>query len=166
MGNFDLGALAQMFQSQLFGNNNTDDIPNIRNPFTNGPTATKEDGTFRPAIDVFDIPSAYIIHASLPGAKKSDINITYSSTSHSVTISGLIARPAEVTEEFLDTLALDERQIGIFERVVRLSGHGDDSKTTGVDVDGISAKLEDGVLRVEVPKVEDEWTEVRKVDVE
>lgn len=150
-----------MFQSHLFGDNNA---PQFRSGFPNN-TTTNNDGSFQPAIDVFDTPSAYLIHASLPGAKKSDINITYSAANHSVTISGLIVRPAEVNEEMLDTLALDERQIGIFERLLRLNGNGQQSGTA-VDVEGISAKLEDGVLRVEVPKIEDEWTEVKKVDIE
>jgi len=35
-----------------------------------------------------------------------------------------------------------------------------------VDGDAISAKLEDGVLIVTVPKVEKEWTEVKRVDIQ
>lgn len=59
------------------------------------------------------------------------------------------------------TLAQDERAIGMFERSVRLT------EGVKVDVEGIGAKLEEGVLRVVVPKeLGEEWTEVRKVDVE
>lgn len=35
-----------------------------------------------------------------------------------------------------------------------------------MDAEGITAKLEDGVLRVEVRKEEEGFVEVRKVDVE
>jgi len=49
----------------------------------------------------------------------------------------------------------------MFERSVRLT------EGVKVDVEGIGAKLEEGVLRVVVPKeLGEEWTEVRKVDVE
>jgi len=59
-------------------------------------------------------------------------------------------------------MVVDERQIGLFERSIKLSN--DD---VSIDVDGISAKLEEGILIVTVPKLlQDEWTEVRKVDIE
>jgi len=62
----------------------------------------------------------------------------------------------------LNTMVVDERQIGLFERSIKLSN--DD---VSIDVDGISAKLEEGILIVTVPKLlQDEWTEVRKVDIE
>jgi HSP20 family protein len=35
-----------------------------------------------------------------------------------------------------------------------------------IDSFGITAKMEDGVLVITVPKVEREWTEIRKVDIE
>lgn len=129
-----------------------------------GAQAGAEDGTFTPEIDVFDTPSAYIVHASLPGAKKPDISITYSATRSSVNISGVVTRPG-VDEELMSTLALDERKVGAFERNVRLD------ESVKIDEDGISAKLEDGVLRVTIPKVvldeeEEEYIDVKKVELE
>lgn len=32
---------------------------------------------FSPAVDVFDTPTTYVLHVSLPGAKKEDIGINY-----------------------------------------------------------------------------------------
>jgi len=62
----------------------------------------------------------------------------------------------------LNTMVSDERQIGLFERSIKL-----DSEDVSVDIDGIGAKLEEGILVVTVPKLlPDEWTEVRKVDIE
>lgn len=55
-----------------------------------------------------------------------------------------------------------ERSVGLFERRVVLKG--DDGGA--VDKDGITAKLEDGVLVVMVPRVEKEWEDVKKVDIE
>jgi len=106
--------------------------------------------------------SRYVVHASLPGVKKSDIDVSWNAGNSSVVISGVVHRPEEVDEDMMNTLAKDERKVGAFERSVRLGG-----QDVKIDVEGIGAKLEDGVLRVVVPKVrEDEWTEVRKVDIE
>jgi HSP20 family protein len=63
----------------------------------------------------------------------------------------------------LKTLALNERKVGPFERKIRL---GTRANPAQIDADGISAKLEDGVLRVEVPKMDSGFVEVRKVDIE
>jgi len=65
----------------------------------------------------------------------------------------------------MGTLSLDERRVGAFEREVKLA--------EGVEIDDarISAKLEDGVLRVTVPKVvhndeEDEYVDVKRIELE
>lgn len=143
------------FLSTLFGPNGLDLSKLNKNAASR---AAGGDGTFKPSIDVFSTQKAYIVHASLPGAKKSDLDVSWNASAGSLHISGVVTRPKEVDEELLSMMAVDERQIGLFERDVRL---GEER----VDADGITAKLEDGVLRIEVPKVE-EWTEVRKVDIE
>jgi len=103
-----------------------------------------------------------LIHASIPGAKKSDIDVSWNAQTSSISISGVVHRPAGVDEEMLNTMVSDERQIGLFERSIKL-----DSEDVSVDIDGIGAKLEEGILVVTVPKLlPDEWTEVRKVDIE
>lgn len=53
--------------------------------------------------------------------------------------------------------------MGAFERKIRLGSRANPAR---VDAEGITAKLEDGVLRVEVRKEEEGFVEVRKVDVE
>jgi len=63
----------------------------------------------------------------------------------------------------LKTLALDERKIGAFEKKVRLGSRANPAQ---VDVDMITAKLEDGILRVEVPKQDRDYVEIKKVDIE
>lgn len=158
MGTMDLNNLANMFQTHLFGGNN--DNTNAETNKDIAMIGADNDGTFRPAIDVFDTPSSYIIHASLPGAKKVDIDVSFNAAANAVVLAGVISRPAEVDEEMLSALAQDERAIGMFERSVTLAAG------IAVDVEGISAKLEDGILRVEVPKIQDEWTEVKRVDIE
>ena len=78
-------------------------------------------------------------------------------------IAGVVYRPGD--EEFLSTLASSERRVGMFERNVTLPPEG---STQRDEVDGlaISAKMEDGVLVIAVPKLEKEWTEIHKVDIE
>lgn len=122
------------------------------------------DGTddFTPDADIFDTPTAYIIHISLPGAKKEDIGVNWDADKSELNVAGVVYRPAD--EELLEQLAVAERKVGAFERKVRL---GTRANPANVDVDGISAKLEDGVLRVEVRKMgEAGFVEVRRVDVE
>ena len=121
-----------------------------------------EVGDFSPDADIFDTPSGFVIHVSLPGAKKEDVGVNWDAEKSELSIAGVVYRPGD--EEFLKTLAVDERKVGPFERKVRL---GTRASPANIDAEGISAKLEDGVLRVEVPKLEREgFVEVRKVDVE
>jgi len=119
------------------------------------------DGDWSPESDVFDTPSAFVIHISLPGANKEDIGVTWDPERSELQISGVVHRPGD--EEFLKTLAMEERKVGAFERKVRL---GTRAHPAQVDVDGISAKLENGILVVEVPKMLEEFVEVKKVDIE
>ncbi|KAL1296757.1 hypothetical protein AAFC00_000223 [Neodothiora populina] len=119
---------------------------------------------FHPELDLFDTVEAYILHLSLPGAKKPDLSITYSSPRNSVTVSGVVTRPG-VDEEMMDALALDERKVGAFEREIKLE------EGVKIDEEGISAKLEDGVLRVVVPKIlqeeeEEEYVNVKRISLE
>jgi len=149
---FDPSILA----AQLF-NQFTDSHPSNT---TNATKATEADD-YTPDADIFDTESAYVVHVSLPGAKKEDVGVNWDAEKSELSIAGVIYRPGD--EEFLKTLALNERNIGAFERKIRL---GTRANPASVDADGITAKLEDGVLRVEVPKLDSGYVEIRKVDIE
>ena len=152
-GNMDFGNMAEAFKSYL-GN-----IADLNND-----TTKKEDGAqtdFNPPIDLFDTSEAYHIHVSLPGAKKEDIGVSYDADNSQVNIAGVVHRPGD--EDFQKTLAMGERKVGVFERKVKL---GTRAEPANVDADGISAKMEDGVLKVNVPKEEGGFVDVRKVDIE
>ncbi|KAK1810263.1 hypothetical protein LTR12_015370 [Friedmanniomyces endolithicus] len=140
-----------MFQSQLFGDNTE---PNN----TKETDAKTED--FKPEVDVFDTTDSYVVHISLPGAKKEDVGVNWDAEKSELSIAGVVYRPGD--EELLKTLALDERKVGVFDRKVRLGSRANPAQ---VDVDGISAKMEDGVLRVDVPKQDAEYVEIKKVDI-
>jgi len=143
MGGF--GALANMFQEQLFGQQ----------------ASNNKDEDFKPEVDVFDTPEAFVVHVSLPGAKKEDVGVNWDAEKSELGIAGVVYRPGD--EEFLKTLAMDERKVGAFERKVRL---GSRASPAQVDVDGITARMQDGVLTVEVPKLDSGYVEIKKVDIE
>ncbi len=127
---------------------------------TSKDAASANNKDFTPPADIFDTPDAYVVHISLPGAKKEDVGVNWDADKSELNIAGVIYRPGD--EEFLKTLALDERKVGVFDRKVKL---GSKANPANVDADGIGAKMEDGVLLVTIPKTE-EFVDVKKVDIE
>ncbi|KAI9839017.1 MAG: hypothetical protein M1838_004479 [Thelocarpon superellum] len=128
--------------------------------FNNGQEES-EGKDFQPPVDVFSTESSYHVHVSIPGAKKEDVGVNWDADKSELSVAGVIYRPGD--EEFLKTLAMGERKVGVFERKVKL---GNERHPAEVDADVISAKMEDGVLKIEIPKVEKEYVEVKKVDIE
>jgi HSP20 family protein len=112
---------------------------------------------FTPPLDLFDAVTAYTLHIPLPGAKKEDVGISFDPEMTKLSVSGVIHRPGN--EEFQKTLVgKGERTVGLFKREVELKDE--------VDAVGITAKMEDGILIVTVPKVEKGWTEIHKIEIE
>ena len=143
MGGF--GHWANMFQEQMFGEE-----------------ANKEKSEeFQPDVDVFDAAEAFVIHVSLPGAKKEDIGVNWDAEKSELSIAGVVYRPGD--EGFLKTLAMDERKVGAFDRKVRLGSRANPAQ---VDIDAITARMDEGILRVEVPKLDSGYVEIKKVDIE
>ncbi|KAL9023236.1 MAG: hypothetical protein Q9196_007323, partial [Gyalolechia fulgens] len=151
----DLNKLVELFTSQ-FGPHPT--VPATDHQPSTDSAAPKD---FSPPADVFDTDESYIVHVSLPGAKKEDVGVNWDADKSELSVAGVIYRPGD--EELLKTLALDERQVGAFERKVRL---GSRATPALVDDDGLSAKMEDGVLIVTIPKRDAGYVEVKKVDIE
>jgi len=120
-----------------------------------------ESGDWAPDVDVFDTESSFVVHVSLPGANKDDVGVTWDPERSELQIAGVVHRPGD--EAFLKTLALDERKVGAFERKIRL---GTRAQPASIDIDSISAKFENGILVVDVPKMIGEFVEVKKVDIE
>ena len=88
------------------------------------------------------------------------MGVNWDADKSELNVAGVIYRPGD--EEFLKTLALDERKVGVFDRKVKL---GSKANPANVDADGIGAKMEDGVLLITIPKTE-EFVDVKKVDIE
>lgn len=121
---------------------------------------SSEEVDFEPRTDIFDTAAAYIIHAALPGAKKSDIAVDWDGEHSILRLTGVVHRP-DVDEELLKQLVVNgrKRENGVFEKAIRLGTKRDPAN---VDVAGISARMVDGVLIVKVPKVD---REVQKREV-
>ncbi|GAB1197539.1 hypothetical protein APSETT444_006836 [Aspergillus pseudonomiae] len=105
--------------------------------------------SFTPPVDVFVTATQTIVHASLPGAQKSDMSVGYDASRSMLRIAGVVHRPS-VDEEMHRALLVRERgrHLGMFEREIPVSH--------GVVDDVIQARLEDGVLKVIMPRVEGE----------
>jgi HSP20 family protein len=127
-----------------------------------GENENENENNFVPPIDIFSTETAYVLHIALPGAKKEDVGVNWDSEKGVLNVAGVVYRQGD--EEFLKSLTKSERKVGVFERTVKLPP-GEEEKEE-VHGDAITAKLEDGVLVVTVPKVEKEWTDVKRVDVE
>ena len=105
-------------------------------------------GAFTPPADIEETDDAYIVEVELPGMKKRDVDVSLSG--QMLTISG-----ERVEKERVGLIRRRVRSIGKFLYEVRLPEPVDDH--------GLTAKLEDGVLTVRVPKTA--TTKGQRVDV-
>lgn len=97
---------------------------------------------FVPAIDVRESEDSYIVETDIPGMKKEDIHIEVAD--NVLTIKGERKSESEQKEKEYRRL---ERSYGSFRRSVQVPG--------GFRHDNVSAKFEDGVLRITLPKPEE-----------
>jgi HSP20 family protein len=97
------------------------------------------------AIDVAEDDDAYIVKASIPGIDADDLDVSINN--NVLSIKGEIKEEKDVDEE---KYHLRERRWGSFARSVTLP--------SSVDVDGVEATYEDGVLTLNVPKTEASMT--------
>ena len=124
----------------------------------------KQDDSLVPPLDIFNTEKEYVLHLALPGAMKEDVGVHWDADKGLLNVAGVVYRPGD--EEFLRSLTSTcERRVGLFERNIRLPPAGAVDKDE-VDAYNITAKMENGILIVTVPKAEKEWTEIHKIDVE
>jgi HSP20 family protein len=96
----------------------------------------------RLAVDIAEDNGAYIVKASVPGIKPDDLDVSI--TDNILTIKGEVKEEKDISEE---KYQLRERRYGAFARSITLP--------TAVQVEGIEATYEDGVLTLNVPKTEE-----------
>ncbi|MDI9618199.1 Hsp20/alpha crystallin family protein [Methanothermobacter sp.] len=102
-------------------------------------------------MDVIETDDKIIIKTDLPGVKKEDINIEL--TENTISISAVFEEEIEVKEA---NFVKKERKYGEARREMRLPEK--------IKVEEAKAKFENGVLTVELPKVEIKKKQVLKVE--
>ena len=95
-----------------------------------------------PALDVYQTSNDVVVKAALPGLKPEDVNIDI--TGETLTIKGQSKAEQEIKKE--DYL-YQERRYGAFSRSIVLPG--------GLKSDKAEAAMEDGILTLTIPKVEE-----------
>jgi HSP20 family protein len=105
-----------------------------------GPEYTRQGPVYTPFVDIFENGNSITVLADMPGVKPDDLTIDLRESV--LTLSGRVAAPESAQE----TPVLREYQPGTYYRQFTLAETIDQSK--------IDAKLTDGVLRLELPKVE------------
>jgi HSP20 family protein len=104
------------------------------------PEHTRPGPVFLPAVDIFENDQSITVLADMPGVKTGDLSIDL--RDNVLTLNGAV----KSARAHSDTDVLREVETGTFFRQFTLSEAVDQSK--------IDAKLVDGVLRLELPKVE------------
>jgi HSP20 family protein len=98
---------------------------------------------WNPAVDVLEDDNHFIVKAELPGVEKDKISVELNG--RMLTIKGERAAEKETKEE---KYYRKERMFGNFERTLWLPSE--------VEPDAIKAEYKDGILKVEVPKPEEQ----------
>ncbi len=104
------------------------------------PEQTRTGPVFTPSVDIFENDTSITVLADMPGVKAPDLNIDLRESV--LTLTGRVTAPEGEKESDV----LREYQTGTFFRQFTLAESIDQAK--------IDAKLTDGVLRLELPKVE------------
>lgn len=104
-----------------------------------------------PPVNLYNHEQEVLVVAELPGLKKEELDITY--LEGVLTLKGERQVP-EMQEQRVQLRA--ERPLGQFEKTVRIP--------IDIDVDKITARLEDGILTLTLPKAEQAKT--RKIAIQ
>lgn len=104
------------------------------------PEQTRPGPVYSPSVDIFENDSSITVLADMPGVKAQELEIDLRESM--LTLTGRVVPPENPKESNV----LREYQPGTFFRQFTLSEAIDQTK--------IDAKLSDGVLRLELPKVE------------
>jgi len=122
-------------------NESRNDIQKVdKSTATSVPEQTRPGPVYSPAVDIFENDNAITVLADMPGVKPQDLKIDLRDSV--LTLSGHVSGPESPAPKSV----LREYEEGTFFRQFTLSEMIDQAK--------IDAKLKDGVLRLELPKLE------------
>ena len=128
----------------------TDPLTMAREMLRFDPRRENGQASFAPSFDVKETEDAFIFHADLPGVKSEDLDLHLADGR--LTVSGHRRNESESSN---DKYHVYERISGTFSRTFALPRQA--------DTDKVDARLEDGVLTVEVPKRAD--AKPRKIQI-
>ena len=106
-----------------------------------------------PLLDIFETEDSLVVEVELPGCERSDISLTICCTT--LVIEGY--KHEETREHPISYICL-ERHFGRFCRTVEIP--------PGVNVAAISAKIEQGLLTVTMPRADDKKVLIRNIVIE
>ena len=101
--------------------------------------------------DIIEEENQFVLKAELPGFKKEDIKIDVKDD-----ILTIRAEHQDETEEKKDNYIRRERRYGSFTRTFNISN---------IKADEISADYSDGILSLNLPKLEEKLPEVRSIEI-
>ena len=107
-----------------------------------GDRTGEDDGMLMPPVDVTEKEDKFTVSVELPGLKKDDIKLSL--RNNVLTISGSKKRESESKNDRFHRI---ERSFGTFCRTINLA--------SSVDASKIDADFKDGILTVNLPKVEE-----------
>lgn len=99
-----------------------------------------------PAVDIYDSGNGWLVYVELPGVVTEDVDLTV--FHESILLTGLKRVPAERMIAHKLEIAS-----GYFHRKIDLPGR--------IDISGVTASLDDGLLRIVVPAKEENITRIR-----
>jgi len=108
---------------------------------------------WKPLVDIYETDEAIILKAELPGIKKEDVSVEVKD--NVITLKGVRTEEKEIKEK---NYYRKERAFGTFSRAFNLQHR--------IQPDKIKARFKDGVLKIEIPKPEEEKPKQITVKVE
>ena len=124
----------------------------FNNISTDFPSLVEGQSLWKPRFEVLDTNSAYRLRAELPGMVKKDVNIEISD--NLLTISG---KKTYGNKNLNNENNYSEFSYGKFSRSFNLP--------EDVKEDGIKASMKDGVLALEIPRMEQIKPEIKKISI-
>ncbi|GAV54579.1 hypothetical protein ZYGR_0AN00470 [Zygosaccharomyces rouxii] len=112
-----------------------------------------------PPVDLFDHEKDYEVRINIPGVTDSkNINLEYHKDGNEIVVNGEV--PSTITEHNRDNVKVKELVSGQFKRVITLP------ENPGVNAEEINANYKNGVLTLNIPKLEQtKDAGVRKIEV-
>ncbi len=140
-------------QMQTQGDNRPWDIERVFENFFNDalfPSFYNHSSLMR--VDIKQTEKEYLLEAELPGVSKEQVDLEIDNDLLTITVN-----QEESTEEGQDNYLRRERRCCSMRRSFNIEN---------IDAENIKAKMENGILRLELPKREPEQKLVRKVDID